>query len=70
MVCPYLNRMKSVAGAPHCCATESAFEPSPFDLSDYCTSRLFRWCPLYRQTRAASLIRPPQRVLQKLPKGA
>lgn len=65
MTCPYLNTMRSIAGTSHCCATESAFEPSSFELADYCTSRLYRWCPLYRQTVAAPPIHLIHPVSQK-----
>lgn len=49
MRCPYLGKVEGTEGTEECHAREWAFEPSALELDQYCTTRLHRWCPLYRQ---------------------
>lgn len=48
MHCPYLGKAESTEGEAECRAREWIFEPSSLELDQYCTTRLHRWCPLYR----------------------
>jgi hypothetical protein len=52
MRCPYLGKTESAEGIQECHAREWTFEPSSSEIDAYCTTRLHRWCPLYRALRA------------------
>lgn len=53
MRCPCLRDSENGEGVKECHAREGAFEPSSIEVDQYCTTRLHRWCPLYRALRGA-----------------
>lgn len=66
MNCPYLGKPESSEGLQACHAREGAFEPSSSEIDQYCTTRLHRWCPLYRALRAAPTVYRTGKARRKL----
>ena len=56
MRCPYLGKIENPEGIEECHAREWVFEPSSSEIDQYCTTRLHRWCPLYRALRATPTV--------------
>ncbi len=54
MLCPYLNGN----AVPVCKAQQSAYQPSMFELQEYCESKRHQLCPFYCKERAAEDGRP------------
>jgi hypothetical protein len=49
--CPFLIEFESREYTAECHATERSFEPSTFELEEYCITERHRRCPLYDQLR-------------------
>jgi hypothetical protein len=47
--CPFLIESESRESTAECHATERSFEPSSFELEEYCITERHRRCPLYDQ---------------------
>jgi hypothetical protein len=49
--CPFLIESEARECTAECHATERSFEPSTFELEEYCATDRHRRCPLYDQLR-------------------
>ena len=70
MRCPYLIDSEDRDERAECTATERFFEPSVFEMEEYCTTALHRRCPLYHHLDADHETMQPTRGIRREVKRA